>query len=126
MPSTGYLQLFAYSSKARLPLKDVAVTISDSNNKIIAMGLTDRNGKFGPLAISVPDRSDSLSPGSTELPFSTVNVHARLENYEQIEADDIQLFANTLTTQDLEMIPLAELPDQWTKSEFFITQPQNL
>ena len=126
MPSTGYLQLYSYASNARLPLRDVAVMISDSNNKVIAMGLTDSNGKFGPLAISVPDRIDSLQPGSATQPFSTVNVHARLENYEQIESDDIQLFANTVTIQNLEMIPLAELADQWTKSEFFITPPQNL
>jgi len=126
MPSTGYLQLFAYTSRARLPLRDVAVMISDSNNKVIAMGLTDTNGKFGPIAITAPDRIDSLEPGSTEQPFSTVNVHARLENFEQIEADDIQLFSNTVTTQNLEMIPLSELPNQWTKTEFFITPPQNL
>ena len=126
MPSTGYLQLFAFTSRARLPLRDVAVMISDSNNKVIAMGLTDRNGKFGPIAISTPDRVSSLEPGNTSQPFSTANVHARLENYEQIEADDIQLFANTLTTQNLEMIPLAELPDKWTKTESFITPPQNL
>ena len=100
--------------------------IADSNNKVIAMGLTDTNGKFGPIAISAPDRIDSLQPGSATQPFSTVNVHARLEKYEQIEADDIQLFANTVTTQNLEMIPLAELPDKWTKTELFYTPPQNL
>ena len=126
MSSTGYLQLIAYSGIARLPLRDVAVMIADSNNKVIAMGLTNSSGKFGPIAISVPDRSDSLQPGSTTQPFSTVNIHARLENYEQIEADDVQLFANTVTTQNLEMIPLAELADKWTKSELFITPPQNL
>lgn len=126
MPSTGYLQLYAYSSKARLPLKDVAVMISDRNNKVISMGLTDKNGKFGPVSITAPDRMESLTPGSGQEPFSTVNIHARLENYEQIEADNVQLFANTVTTQNLEMIPLSELPLQWTKSEFFNTPAQNL
>ena len=126
MLSTGYLQLYAYSSKARLPLQNVAVMIADSNNKVIAMGQTDKNGKYGPIMVSTPDRIDSLEPGSAVRPFSTVNVHARLENYEQIEADDIQIFSNTLTTQNFELIPLSELPNQWTKSEFFITPPQNL
>ena len=126
MSSIGYLQLFAYSSRARLPLRDVAIMVSDQNNRVIAMGLTDKNGKFGPISIPVPERKDSLTPGSTENPFSTVNIHARLENYEQIEADNVQLFANTVTTQNLEMIPLAELPIQWSKSEFFNTPAQNL
>ena len=86
----------------------------------------DKNGKFGPISVAVPERMASLSPGSAENPFSTVNIHARLENYEQIEADNVQLFANTITTQNLEMIPLSELPAQWTKSEFFNTPSQNL
>lgn len=90
------------------------------------MGLTDRSGKFGPIAIPAPDIADSLSPGSPAEPFSTVNIHARAENFEQIEADNIQLFANTVTTQNLELIPLAELPLQWTRSEFFNTPAQNL
>lgn len=126
MSSTGSLQIYAYTSNARLPLKDVAITVEDSKNKIIAMGLTDQSGKYGPTTIPVPDRSDSLTPGGEERPFSTVNIHARLENFEQIEADNVQLFAGTTTVQQLEMIPLSELPEQWTKTELFNTPAQNL
>ena len=125
MPSIGTLIIYAYASNARLPLPDVAIAVEDNQNKLIAMGLTDKSGKYGPISITVPDRVDSLTPGG-QRPFSTVNLHARLENYEQIEADNIQVFPNTITQQNLEMIPLAELPDQWTKSELFNTPAQNL
>ena len=126
MPSTGYIQVYAYTSKARIPLKDVAVMITDQNNSAIAMGTTDISGKFGPVELSVPDRIDSLSPGSTQKPFLTVNLHARLENYEQIETENVQVFADTVTLQNFEMIPLSELPEQWSKTEFFDTPAQNL
>jgi len=126
MPATGYIQVYAYTSKARIPLQNVAVMVTDQNGSAIAMGLTDISGKYGPVSLVVPDRSDSLTPGASTRPFVTVNMHARLENYEQIETENVQVFADTVTLQNFEMIPLSELPQQWTETEFFNTPPQNL
>ena len=125
MPATGYIQVFAYTSRARIPLKNVAIMITDQNNSAISMGLTDRNGKFGPISLTVPDRAESVTPGTAD-PFVHVNIHARLENYEQIESENIQVFADTVTIQNFEMIPLSEYPQQWTKTEYFDTPNQNL
>ncbi len=126
MSATGYVQVHAYASTARIPLKDVAVMITDADGNAIAMRLTDRSGLIEPVAITVPNRSASLTPDSGEIPFATVNIYARKENYEQIEAETVQVFADTITDQDLEMIPLSELPSQWTKVEIFKTPAQNL
>ena len=126
MSATGYLQIFAYASKARIPLEGVAIMITDQSSSAIAMGLTDKNGKYGPIPFVVPNKTDSLSPGQGQQSFLDVNIHARLENFEQIEAENVQIFAETLTIQNLEMIPLSELPQQWTKIELFNTPPQNL
>ncbi len=126
MPATGYIQVYAYTSTARIPLQGVAVMITDQNNNAIAMAVTDRNGKYGPISLTVPDRNESLSPGAPERPYVLVNMHARLENFEQIESENVQVFADTVTIQNFEMIPLSELPQQWTKTEFFNTPSQNL
>ena len=126
MPATGYIQIYTYAGTARLPLKDAAVMITDADNSAISMGLTDKSGKYGPIAITVPDKSDSLTPDPAERPYATVNLHARLKDFEQIEAENVQVFADTVTTQNFEMIPLAELPDAWTKTEIFNTPGQNL
>lgn len=125
MASVGYLQVHAYTSKALLPLKDVAVMVTEDDGTAIAMRLTDRSGRILPLSITVPDRSESLSPGNPE-PFKTVRIYARLENYETIEAERVQIFADTLTVQNLEMIPLSELPEQYNLIERFDTPSQNL
>ena len=126
MPATGYIQIRAYSSYAQIPLKDVAVAVTASDGTAISMGLTDRSGKTDPIPIPVPDRSESQSPGSQQAPFTTVTVHAKLQGYEQIRVDNVQLFADTVTLQELEMIPLAEFPGSWEQSEIFDTPPQNL
>lgn len=123
----GYLQVRAYASYAQIPLKDVAVTVTDDSGAAIAMRLTNRSGQFDqPLQLEVPDLSASQSPNTGVIPFVTINLYARLENYEEIEVEHIQIFADTVTVQNLELIPLSELPGIWNKAEIFTTPAQNL
>ena len=126
MSATGYIQVNAYESYARLPLRDVAITVTSSDGTAIAMRLTDRNGQISPIEIPVPDLAESQSPNPPEIPYATVNLYAHLRNYEQIEAENLQVFANTITNQDLMMVPLSELPNQWDQTIILNTPPQNL
>ena len=126
MASTGYIQVHAYTSRARLPLEDVAITVTSADGTAIAMRLTDRSGKISPIEIPVPDRSDSLQPDPAERPYASVNLYARKNGYEQIEAENLQVFAETTTVQNLEMIPLAEFPAAWDQTVVYNTPPQNL
>lgn len=126
MPATGFIQLRAYTSTAQFPLKDVAVTVTASDGTAIAMRLTDRNGLITPIEIPVPEREESLQPDPAERPFATVNLYARKQGYEQVETENMQVFADTTTYQNLEMIPLAELPNGWNQSVTYNTPPQNL
>lgn len=126
LSATGYIQVRAYASTARFPLKDVAITVTATDGTAIAMRLTDRNGLIAPIEIPVPDKSESQSPDPDEKPYTSVNLYARLRGYEQVEAENLQVFAGTTTNQDLEMIPLSELPNQWDQTVTFDTPPQNL
>ena len=126
MASTGYVQVRTYTSFAQLPLQGVAVMITDPQGNAIALRQTDRNGLIEPVPIQVPDRAASQTPDTGIIPYTNVNIYARLENFEQIESEDVQVFPSVFTTQNLEMIPLSELPDLWTKKEIFRSPPQNL
>lgn len=126
LPSTGYLSVHAFAGTSQIPLQDVAVAITDSNGDPIALRLTDRSGQIQPIAISVPDLSASQRPDTGIVPYTLVNIYARKENYEQIEAENVQVFADTVTDQNLQFIPLSELPENWNKAEIFRTTPQNL
>lgn len=116
----------AYSSYALLPLQNVTVTVTASDGTAIAMRLTDRNGRITPIPVPVPDKSESQTPDSPQQPFAVFSLHARLKGYEQIRIVGLQVFADTVTDQNLEMIPLSELPGAWDQSESFDTPPQNL
>ena len=107
-------------------MKDVAIVVTATDGTAIAMRVTDRSGQIQPIEIPVPDRADSLSPNPPELPFARVNLYARLKGYEQIENEDLQVFAGVTTDQDLQMIPLSEMPGKWNQAEIFPTPPQNL
>lgn len=126
MPSTGYIQVHAYTSFARLPLEDVAITVTASDGTAIAMRVTDRSGKITPIAVPVPDLAAGQTPDTGEIPFTSVNLYARKKGFEQIENENVQVFPDTVTDQNLEMIPLSELPGAWDKTEIFNTPPQNL
>ena len=126
LPATGYIQVNAFTSRARIPLKDVAVTVTASDGTAIAMRLTDRSGQIIPISVPVPDLAASQSPNTGEIPFTRVNLYARLKDFVQVENEDLQVFANTTTDQNLEMIPLSELPDSWGQKEIFFTPVQNL
>ena len=126
MPSTGYIRIHAYQSRAQLPLKDVAVAVTATDGTAIALELTDRNGLAGPIPIPVPDLAAGQTPDTGEIPFTAVNIYARLKGYEQIENEDVQVFPDTTTLQNLELIPLSEMPGAYDKRELFVTPAQNL
>lgn len=126
MPDTGYIQVHAYTSRARFPLADVAIAVTAPDGTVLALRLTDRSGRIDPISVPVPDLALSQQPQPGEIPFTSVNLYARGSGFEQIEVEQLQVFAGITTDQDLEMIPLSELPDRWDKTEILDTPPQNL
>ena len=126
MASTGYITVHAYTSYAQLPLEDVAISITATDGTAIALRITDRNGQIRPVSIPVPDRSAGLSPDSGEIPYTSINLYARLRGYEQSEYENIQIFPDTTTNQNVELIPLSELPGKWDQTVIYDTPPQNL
>ena len=104
----------------------MAIAVTDIDGTAIAMRLTDRNGLIEPIEIPVPNKSESLSPDAGEKLFTTVTLYARKKGYEPVEAENLQVFADTTTLQNLEMIPLSELPDNWDQTVIYDTPPQNL
>ena len=104
----------------------MAITVTAVDGTAIAMRLTDRNGSITPIAIPVPAPSAGLTPDTGVVPYTAVNVYARLEGFEQVENENLQVFPNTTTRLNVNMIPLPELPASWDQTVVFNTPAQNL
>lgn len=126
MPAVGYINVRAYTSFAQLPLEDTAIEITLNDGTLLALRLTDRSGKINSIALPVPDKSETLSPNPPEQPFAVVNLYAYKKGFEQIEIENLQVFAGTTTIQDLEMIPLADYQDNLNDMTVINTPPQDL
>ena len=126
MSAIGYIQVRAYTSRAQIPVEDVAVSVVDEGGKLLGLRLTDNSGNTTPITVQVPDFINSQTPESGSPVYLPVNLYARANGYEQILIRDVQIFADTLTVQELVMIPLSELPGSYRQVELITTTPQNL
>lgn len=126
MASVGYIDVRAYTSYAQIPLSDVAIEITAEDETMLALRLTDRNGRINPIALPVPDKSESQQPNPDEVPYTVVNLYAYKKDYEKIVVEGLQVFAGTTTTQNLEMIPSAQFPGSIDETLQIDTPPQDL
>ena len=127
MSEIGYVNVHSYESNAQIPLRDVAIAITDETGDAISLRLTNKSGMFDrPVEVQVPDLSKSQTPGSKERPFSVINIYARKNNFEEIVVKNVQVFPGTITMQELEMIPLPEYSETPNISESFDIPAPNL
>ena len=129
MPSQGYFIASAFTSNASIPVEDATVTVTqqtpDGIMELLAIRLTDESGRTEQVAILTPDISISEAP-SQERAFTPVIVTVEHPLYERIVLEDVQIFPDTVTNQNLQMIPLEEAPPLWDQTEVFEIPPQNL
>ncbi len=126
MPDTGYIDILAFTGRAEIPLENVAITVTASDGTALAMRITDRNGLAPRISVPVPEKSAGVQPDTGVRPYTPVNVYARLDGYEQTENENLQVFPDTVTRLNLELIPLSELPGSFDKLSIYDTPPQNL
>ena len=126
MSAIGFLQVKATTSRARLPLENVSVRVVAEDGALLALRLTDSSGNTEPIKLEVPARADSQTPDPEQQPFIQLSIYARAEDYSQIQVQNVQVFAGTTTVQELNFIPLSELPGQWNETEIFNTPIQDL
>lgn len=125
----GSLLVRTYISNMLIPIRDVRVTVTqntDNGEKILAFRLTDENGKTEIIEIDTPDMELSLDQNNTVIPFASVNIKVEKEGFVIFVIKDVQIFANRLSEQNIEMIPLPEKSEYDEFNNTYIVTPQNL
>ena len=110
-----------------IPIKGAKVFIAqrtqNQNDTILATRNTNRSGETGIVIVETPDKSLSERPGN-ELPFTSVDIRVEHPGFYPHYISDAQVFADTQSVQNVNLIPLA-IPTENITDNVFIT-PQNL
>lgn len=128
MASIGYFTARVYTSSAQLPIRNATVALTQttpSGTRQLATRLSDESGRIPPIAIEAPERSESLQPGAVA-PYTDLSVMVEYPGYERVLIEGLQIFAGTVTEQDVELLPLEELPQAYNMTELIEIPSQEL
>lgn len=125
----GTILTRVYTSRAQIPVSGATVAFTqrgaEGRHKLLAVRVTDGNGRTTPVQVSTPDAAASESPGTVE-PFAVCDIWAESPGYELLVVENVQIFPNTETIQDLELIPLPEQTDALLPEHPVNIPPQSL
>lgn len=125
----GRLLVRTYISNMLIPIKNTRITVTQNNGngeEILAFRLTDENGKTDIIEIDTPDIGLSLDQTNTTTPFTSVNIRVEKEGFVIFVIENVQIFSDRLSEQNVEMIPLPEKAEYDEFNNVFIVTPQNL
>lgn len=127
MPN-GPIQVRVFTSRARVPITNAAVTVtveSGNSEALIGVRTTNREGLTNQVVVETPPSSNSRSPFQDK-GFTTCNIRVEHENYYKILIQDAQVFPDIMTIQDVEMIPLPENSKESERLKTIVIPAQNL
>lgn len=129
MASFGTIITHVYTSSAQIPIPGATVAVTrkldDGRYVLLALRISDESGKTAAIRIPTPDLSEGLAPGGP-VPFALVDLWVESPGFELIRIEDMQVFPDTETIQDLELIPLPENTAPSSRSETVEIPPQDL
>ncbi|WP_209343555.1 spore cortex-lytic protein [Flavonifractor sp. AGMB03687] len=129
MAATGTILTRVFTSQAQIPVAGATVAFTqrstEGRHALLALRVTDANGRTQPVRVGTPDPSASESPG-TITPFAVCDIWVESPGYELLVVENVQIFPNTETLQELELIPLPEQSATLLPENPVNVPPQNL
>lgn len=129
MAANGTIVTRVYTARAQIPIQGATVAITQKNptnrNTLLAARVTDENGRTTPVRVLTPDPDASFYPGG-EIPFSLCDIWVEALGFEMLIVQDVQIFPNTETLQELELVPLPEQAPPQARAELIQITPQEL
>ena len=124
----GFLGVSTFAAGRILPISGANVYVSqieDGKEKLLYSLITDENGNTPIVSIEAPDMALSEKPGNSK-PFSLINIRVIKDSFFRTIIKDVQVFANRITIQNVDMVPLPENTEGVNITNTFVVLPQNL
>ena len=104
----------------------VSIPASGANGpELLAPAHHRANGQTSSAIVQTPDEALSEHPQDRLQPFATVDIGSIARGMAPI-VEHVQVFANTQSVQNVELIPLPRRPHPSGNVQDFIVLPQNL
>lgn len=111
MAQNGTLIARTFVSRAQLPIADAIVVVAvhehDGRHKLVSIMRTNESGVAGPVSLPAPDVAGSITPGQNGSAYSSYSLIAEHPDYQLALFENLQIFPNIETVQDIAMIPLS-------------------
>lgn len=124
----GFLGVSTFAAGRILPISGANVYVSqieEGKEKLLYSLITDENGNTPIVSIEAPDMALSEQPGNSK-PFSLINIRVIKDSFFRTIIKDVQVFANRITIQNVDMVPLPENTEGVNTTNTFVVLPQNL
>ena len=129
MASIGTIVTRVYTSRAQLPVPGATVAVTQraggGRHTLLALRVTDENGRTAPIRVATPEPAASESPG-TESPFAVCDIWVEHTGYRMLHVEGVQIFPGVETRQDAELLPLPEHPAAGDMTTVVDVTPQPL
>lgn len=107
----GLIQVFVYTSRAKIPVEDATIVLTQYNEQskdtIIAIEVTNYSGNSRTITLPTPPEEASASPAKRQ-GYTLLDVWVEHPQYITQKIEGVQIFPDTETTLPVELYPLAE------------------
>ncbi len=113
----GYLQIRAFVADGAEPVEGAHVRISGNDNYYLDTELsliTGRSGLTETVSLPAPDRTLSLSPSASEMPYSTFDVSISKSGFYSKKIFGVAVFSGIKSLLPVSMTPNAGLTSSVT------------
>ena len=121
--ATGYLIIQARTAHDALPLSGVQIWIMDPQETRTYHVTTDESGETERIALETLDKSLSLDPNYSGIPYISYDVLAFAEGFNSIHVVGIPILEGETAIQPLDFIPMQERQRTPTVTEISIGRP---
>lgn len=119
----GYLTIQARTAHDALPLSGASIRILNAQGTGVYELTTDENGETQTIPLETLDKSFSLSPYYSGIPYTNYSVLARAPGFNSLYVSDIPIYDGERAVLPLSVIPMQERQRSSIQAEIYVGAP---
>lgn len=119
----GYLIIQARTADGAVPLSGAEIRILDDEGRTVRELTTDESGETEVVSLETVDKSLSLDPGYTGLPFTTYDVLVRAAGFDSLYVSEIPIYEGETAIQPAPLVPMQEMQRSPMVTEVTVGKP---